>query len=85
MLLKLFSQVMPGVIRPLRVIWNQSISLIFLIFGVTALSNVWRGYSEMSQPNGSPARLVLSGIFASVMLFFALTSYLRARKIEKQS
>jgi hypothetical protein len=66
--------VVPEVVRPARVIWNQAIAFVFALLGVYFL-----GYASTHRQN--PAGLT-GGIFlGSLMVFFAVVSFLKARKI----
>ena len=76
--------VIPGVIKPLHVLWNEMIGFIFLVFAVTGGFNAFRYYRELdTEPNSLP-RLLLTSVFAIVMGGFAAGSFLRARKISKR-
>ena len=69
--------VVPAVIRPARIIWNQAIGGVFLLF---ALSFV--GYAVTQHHN--PAA-VIGGVFLGmVMAFFSVTSFLKARQISRR-
>ncbi len=69
--------VVPEVVRPARMIWNQAIGGIFLLFAVSFVS-----YAVMQHRN--PAAM-FGGIFLGlVMAFFCLTSFLKARQISRR-
>ncbi len=75
---KFAQHVVPEVVRPARVIWNQAIGAIFLLF---ALSFV--GYA-ITQSHNNPAG-VAGGIFLGVVMgFFCVTSFLKARQISRR-
>ena len=77
---KRFAQhVVPEVVRPARVIWNQAIGGMFLILTLGALAS---GFSYYRQQN--IVALGFAFIFGSVMAFFCLTSFLQARKIRRR-
>jgi hypothetical protein len=73
--------VLPGVMRPLRILWNEIIGFLFLVIAASATPSIVRGFRDLSAPNGSPFRVFLSISFAVIMLYFGVTSFLRARKI----
>lgn len=77
---KFIHHVVPGVIRPLRVLWNEIIGFIFLVLaGFTIVSTVRRTAGD---PNSF--WLFVGGIaFGIVMACFGLSSFLRARKISR--
>ena len=69
--------VVPAVARPARVIWNQAIGGVFLLFAVS-----FAGYAVTQSHN--PAAMV-GGIFLGlIMAFFCVTSFLKARQISRR-
>jgi hypothetical protein len=74
---KFAQHVVPEVVRPARVIWNQAIGGIFLLFAIS-----FAGYS-VTQRNNVAA--LCGGIFlTAVMSFFGVSSFLKARKIARR-
>ncbi|MBV8832747.1 MAG: hypothetical protein JO108_26395 [Acidobacteriaceae bacterium] len=69
--------VVPEVVRPARVIWNQAIGAVFTLFAVSFFS-----YSAMHRDN--PAGVAFGIFLGAVMTFFAITSFLRARNINRR-
>ncbi len=80
---KFIGHVMPGVIRPLKVLWNEVIGFLFLVFAVWAASSTFNSVRQLHTPTGSPVRVGLSVFSTAVMAYFAITSFLRARKISR--
>lgn len=80
-----FSIVLPGVIRPLRVLWNEVIGFVFLCLAVWAIPSSFRAYREFASRGDADSlfRVVLAGLFAVIMIWFGLSSFLRARKINR--
>jgi hypothetical protein len=76
-----FGHVLPGVMRPLRILWNEVIGFLFFVIAVSATPSIVRNFRDLSKPEGSPFRVFVSVAFALIMLYFAVTSFLRARKI----
>jgi hypothetical protein len=73
---KFIGHVMPGVIRPIHILWNQVIGFIFIVLAVVFGYRVIRG--------SEPAGLQLVGaLFALLMAWFGVSSFLKARKISK--
>ncbi len=75
------NHVVPGVIRPLHILWNEIIGFFFLVFGVWFGSAAFRGYRKLGQPQGSLVGVVVPAIAAAIMLAYGLHSFLKARKI----
>ena len=74
--------VVPAVIKPLRVLWNEMIAFLFLVFGVLVAFSTWRNFTG-GQATGSPIVLFAGGGFALMLVFFGVTSLLKARKISR--
>jgi hypothetical protein len=83
MIKKFFTHFMPSVLKPLRVIWNQVIGFMFLVFAVFALRHVYKSLSEFNGDGNSIFRLAISGIFGLIMGIYGLASFWRARKISR--
>jgi hypothetical protein len=75
--------VLPGVIKPIRVLWNELIAFVFVAFGVVAGFSTYRAVRDFSGDADSLFRVGLTSIFALIMLFFGVMSFLRARKISR--
>ena len=73
--------VLPGVMRPLRVLWNEIIGFLFVVIAIGAAPAVFRSVRDLDKPDGSLFRVFVSVFFALLMLYFGVTSFLRARKI----
>jgi hypothetical protein len=74
------SHVMPGVVRPMRVLWHEVFGFLFLsialIMGVGTARTI-------GTPQASPGRLMIAGSLVLTFLYFGITSFLRARKINR--
>jgi len=80
---KFFQHVVPGVLKPLRVLWNEIIGFLFLAFGVWAVPSTYRNIRDFSGDGDSLFRIILTSIFSLMMVYFGITSFLRARKISR--
>lgn len=80
---KFVSHVMPGVVRPLRVLWNEVIGFLFVVFAVYAGASAISSIRQLHTPSGSLFRVSLSVFFGVLMAYFAITSFLRARRISR--
>lgn len=74
---------MPAVLKPLRVLWNEMIGFVFFAFGILVAFSTWRNYSGVGQAAGSPLVLLGGGGFSLMLMYFGLSSFLRARKISR--
>ncbi len=78
-----FSHVIPAIIRPLRVLWNEIIGFVFLALAVWAIPSTINAIRDFSGDADGFFRIVLAGIFAVMMIYFGVTSFWRARKIRR--
>ncbi len=76
---KFLGHVLPGVIRPIHILWNQVIGFVFLVLAVLPVPSAVRSFGK----DGSEARLALTIPFVLLMAWFGVSSFLRARKISK--
>jgi hypothetical protein len=76
------NHVVPQVIRPLHILWNEIIGLFFIVFAVTFGTAAFRGYRNLDK-GGSISLVILSAVLALLMLYYGVTSFLKARKISR--
>ncbi len=82
---RFFQSVIPGVIRPLHILWNEIIGFIFISLGVVGLSRTYSFYRDSAHSEEEGMKMLFSGSFAVIMLYFGISSFWRARKIGKTS
>ena len=75
---KFLSHVLPGVVRPLHILWNQVIGFFFLVVALVPVPGAIRAYTESNIP-----RFLLSATFIAIMGIFGVSSFWRARKISR--
>lgn len=75
--------VVPRVIRPARIFWNQVIGFLFAVFALSAFSYALRYYRSLSTEPDNGGRIAFSLIFGAIMAWFSIDSFLRARKISR--
>ena len=75
--------IVPGVVRPLRVLWNEIIGFVFLCLAAWAVPSAIRNVRSLSTEQGSLGKVALSFGFLCLMAYFGITSFLRARKISR--
>ena len=83
MVKQFFKHVVPSVIKPIRVLWNEVIGFVFVCFAVWTIPSTYRHIRDFNGDGDSLFRLLLSSLFAILMLFFGVTSFLRARRISR--
>jgi hypothetical protein len=72
---------MPGVVRPLRVLWHEVIGFIFIVLAVMFGSSALRNFHLLRSEEISILRMAVSFFLPVLMAYFGITSFLRARKI----
>jgi hypothetical protein len=83
MVRQFLQHVVPGVIRPLHVLWNQVIGFLFVILGLLPMPFAVRNVRNYQGDAESFFRVAFSVIFTVVMLYYGISSFLRARKISR--
>jgi hypothetical protein len=78
----------PAVLKPARTLWNEVIGFVFICFAVTFGFKAVRLYLDFSNATGEAAnphlvRFVIAASCTILMLWFGVTSFLRARKISR--
>jgi hypothetical protein len=74
----LVKHLVPAVWKPIHTLWNEVIAFLFLCFAVIFGFQVVRFYRA-----GDGVRLFFAAFCTILMAWFAVTSYLRARKISR--
>jgi hypothetical protein len=75
--------VLPGIMKPLRVLWNEIIAFFFFVMAVVALPATYRAIRDFNGELDVLGRIFLTGTFALVMGGYGVYSFVRARKIGK--
>jgi len=80
--------VVPAVLKPARTLWNEIIGFVFICFAVTFGFKAVRLYLDFSRGAGEAAdadlvRFIVAAFCTLLMLWFGVTSFLRARKISR--
>ncbi len=82
---KRFAQhVVPEVVRPARIIWNQAMGGVFLLFALLFFGYAIKYFRALDAGAGNPVALVFSAFLGAVMLFFGIGSFLKARRISQR-
>lgn len=81
---KFATHVVPEVVKPARVIWNQAIGGVFLLFAVLFFSYAVRYFRALHTSEGNPVALAFAAFLGTVMLFFGISSFRKARRIGRR-
>ena len=77
--------VVPAILKPLRVLWNELIAFVFVAFGVLVGFSTYRKY-QAEQANADLVVLMAivgGGFFTLLLLWLGFASWLRARRISR--
>jgi hypothetical protein len=77
------ASVLPAVLKPLRVLWNEIIAFFFFVMAVAAIPSAYRAVRDFNGELDMLGRIFLTGIFVVVMAGYGFYSFFRARKIGK--
>ena len=80
--------VVPAILKPARTLWNEVIGFLFICFAVVFGFKAVRLYLDFSKTTGEEGsanlvRLGMAGFCTLLMLWFGISSFLRARKISR--
>jgi hypothetical protein len=77
------THVIPAVLKPIRILWNELIAFIFLAFGVLVGFSTWNSFKDGGQAQGNLLTLIMGTGFTLMLLGYGLSSLWRARKISR--
>ena len=80
---RFMTHVVPAVLKPLRVLWNEVIGFFFIVLAVMAAPSVWRNFKQFESGEASALRFLMPLALAGLLLYFGVNSFWRARKISK--
>jgi hypothetical protein len=75
--------VIPGVVKPLRILWNEMIGFVFLVLGVVFGLSAYRRFRESDGEFPSLLTLAGAAIFVLILILYGVSSFWRARKISR--
>jgi hypothetical protein len=81
---KFAQHVVPEVVRPARIIWNQAVGGVFLLFALLFFGAALRYFDTRTGIIHNPVGLGFSLFLGLVMTFFGITSFLKARRIGRR-
>jgi hypothetical protein len=80
---RFIEHVVPGVMRPMRVLWHEVIGFLFIVLAVIFASSAFRNFHLMASKEVSLLRIAASFFLPVLMAYFGITSFLRARKASR--
>ena len=79
----LLAHVIPQVARPLRILWNEIIALLFFVIAIPFTVSAVKSFRKAEQDSDALVGALLAAIVAAVMIIFGVYSYMRARRISR--
>ncbi|MEP7352768.1 MAG: hypothetical protein ABI824_06010 [Acidobacteriota bacterium] len=79
------NHVFPGVVRPMRVLVNEIVGFLFAVIAVSFVPGLLKSYRALKTPQGNPGGTALGAGLVALMFYFAISSFLRARRISRSS
>ncbi len=76
---KFLEHVLPRVIRPIHIVWNQAIGLVFIVLALFPIHAITRDWGKP----GTGPRLAVEFIFGFLMAGYGIHAFWKARKISK--
>jgi hypothetical protein len=80
---RFLGHVLPGVIRPMHALWNEIIGFVFIVLAIWAAPSAWRNIRLVDGNSESFFKAAISVGFALLMVYFGVSSFLKARKISR--
>ena len=80
--------VVPAVIKPARTLWNEVIGFLFICLAVVFGAATVRSYLDLTKAapdaaGGLLLRLVMGSFATFIVLYYGISSFLRARRISR--
>jgi hypothetical protein len=80
--------VVPAVLKPARTLWNEVIGFLFICLAVVFGSATVRSYMDLTKAapdavSGFLLRLVMGTFATFIVLYYGISSFLRARRISR--
>ena len=78
------THVVPEVARPARILWNQAIGGIFLLFAMLFFGYAVKYFRALDSSAANPIALAFSAFLGVVMLFFGVSSFRKANRVGRR-
>jgi hypothetical protein len=83
MIKRFLGHVLPQIIRPLHILWNEMIGFLFLVIAAPAIWSAITHFRKIEEDSANLLGGLLASIFAAVMVFFGIHSFVRAKRISR--
>jgi hypothetical protein len=75
------NHVVPEVMRPARIVWNQAIGFLFFVLAIPAAMKGIQLYHSLASDPKAGFGIIISVVFVVVMVSFGISSFIKARRI----
>jgi hypothetical protein len=75
--------VVPSVIKPVRVLWNEVIGFLFLVLATFVGLSSYRRAQNFTGDTGEMILLICYFAFAALLAYYGVSSFWKARKISR--
>ncbi len=75
--------VVPAVVKPVRTLWHEVIGFLFFVLAVAAVPTSYRAFQKFDGSISSILTIAMCAFFILLMGGYAISSFLRARKISR--
>jgi hypothetical protein len=75
---------LPEAVRPARILWHQIIGFLFLALTLSGASFLVRAFKHFTGDGRSWAEVLLSSVFTVILGGYAVSSFLRARRLARR-
>ena len=80
---KFVTHVVPAVVKPVKTLWHEVIGFLFFVLAVAAVPTSYRAIQKFDGSVSSILTVGMCAIFIFIMGGYAVSSFLRARKISR--
>jgi predicted phage tail protein len=81
---KFAQHVVPEVVRPARIIWNQAVGGVFIVFAIMFFGSAFRYFDSKTGIISNPVGLGFAIFLGVLMAIFGVSSFLKARRIGRR-
>ncbi len=80
---KFAQHMVPHVVRPAQIIWNQAIGAVFLLVAMGVFSSAYKYSKTLSTNPGSRIGFGFAIFFGAILAFYGIASFMKARRIAR--
>ena len=74
---------LPAILKPISSLWTEPIALVFVVLALPAITKLIGALRGTRNDATTTFEIILTSIWAVIMVYFAFASFRRARKISR--